>query len=132
MYIIKQVLLVEDDIDDQCLFSDALNRIHPALKHTIANDGVEALSILENFPEVDLVFMDINMPKMDGFECLTCIKNSDKFKHIPVVILSTSDHPEHIKRCKELGAAYYFSKPSDFKELFATISHIILKVSNDN
>ncbi|MCW3091425.1 MAG: response regulator [Ferruginibacter sp.] len=68
----KRILLVDDDPDDQYLFSDAVNQIHPKIYCEIANNGAEALTILDKTPPFDLIFMDLNMPKMNGFECLNC------------------------------------------------------------
>ena len=122
---IHRILLVEDDIDDQYLFCDAANLIRPKIKYRIANNGIEAIKMLNEQLPFDLIFMDVNMPKMDGFECLKYLKNSNGFKHIPVIMLTTSNHPNDIDKCKQLGAASYFIKPATFRELFQKIDGII-------
>lgn len=120
-----RILFVDDDIDDQYLFCDAVNLIRPKVYFRIANNGLEALKMLGELLPFHFIFMDLNMPKMDGFECLKRIKASDRFKHIPVIMLSTSNHPNDIERCKQLGATSFFTKPNTFRELFNKIDKII-------
>ncbi|MEP7106475.1 MAG: response regulator [Ferruginibacter sp.] len=122
-----RILLVEDDKDDQALFCEALSCVQPALSCQIANNGVEALDLIRQLPPFDIIFMDLNMPKMNGFECLKYLKDSPLFKHIPVIIISTSSHQFEIERCKQLGAAMYFTKPASFKELFDKLKNVLSK-----
>src|SRR5687767_6825903 len=102
MRTIKRILLVEDDLDDQMFFCEALNKLQSAIECRIANDGVEALELVEEPPPFDLIFLDLNMPKVNGFECLKRLKDHPIHKEIPVVILSTSNHPEDITKSKLL------------------------------
>ena len=121
----KNILLIEDDVDDQYLFCDAISSIHPNISYRIAKNGVEALDLVEQPPMPDLIFLDLNMPKMNGFECLKQLKKSELYKHIPVVILSTSNRREDIERCRELGAKSYSAKPTSFAELFNKLQNIL-------
>ena len=132
MKIVKSVLLVEDDIDDQYFFRSALNLIHPKVSCVVANNGVEALKLLKQLLPFDLIFMDLNMPMMNGFECIKNIKASENSKHIPVIIMSTSNHAGDIEMCSKLGALGYFTKPSNFDELFGKIETLISHVKNGN
>jgi CheY-like chemotaxis protein len=120
-----RILLVEDDEDDQFLFAEALRKIHPTIAYEIAGDGTEALSILENSPVFDFIFMDLNMPKMDGFECLRTMKANEIHQKVPVIIISTSTLKKDIEHCMKIGAAYYFTKPVHFDQLFQKIDDII-------
>ena len=121
----KRILLVEDDPDDQQFFSEALTRIHPSINCKIAKDGEEALARIESPPPYEIVFLDLNMPKIDGFECLKRLKAHDKYKEIPVVIVSTTSRAEDMKRCKELGAASFLTKPNSLEMLFHELNGIL-------
>ena len=125
---LPRILLVEDDIDDQYFFREALSLLSPALSCQIAENGVEALKLLKELPRFDIIFMDINMPKMNGIECLQVLKSNDSYKNIPVVILSTSSDQAYIDRCKILGATYYFTKPIIPFELIKKLQDIFKKV----
>ncbi|MES2829511.1 MAG: response regulator [Bacteroidota bacterium] len=121
----KRILLVDDDTDDQMLFTEALTEIHPFIKCDVANDGVEAINLLSKQPFYDLIFLDLNMPRMDGFECLQRIKSTNFYKQIPVVILSTSSRKEDSDRSLHLGASRFFTKPSTYQNLFVQLKGIL-------
>ncbi len=125
----KRILLVDDDKDDQEFFCEALTRVHPAIEYEVANNGLEALSILDTPPPFELVFLDLNMPKMDGFQCLEVLKSHPTYKHIPVIVLSTSSREEDRIKSKKLGASAFFTKPSSFDGLFDKLTGIL---SNNN
>ena len=96
----KRVLLVEDDKDDQYIFVEAMSGIQNASLYDIANNGKEALDMLESAAFLpDLIFMDLNMPVMDGMECLAEIVKNPQTTNIPVVILSGDiSKAEHIRK----------------------------------
>jgi CheY-like chemotaxis protein len=108
----QKILLVEDDTDDQELFIEVLKEIEPGASWAIAGDGYEGLKVLEQLtPEMpDVIFLDLNMPRMDGFQFLELIKKDERYKQIPVVILSTSNTAA--ERCYQLEAAICIAKPS--------------------
>lgn len=121
-----KILLIDDDPDDQIIFIDALNEIAAGIDCVTANDGFEALGYLETMvPVPSLIFLDLNMPVMNGFECLTLIKKEDRFKSIPVVIFTTSDDPTDKKRTSELGAEFFFTKTASFKLLKTKLFDIL-------
>lgn len=120
-----RILLVDDDKDDQMLFAEALTEIHPSIKCDVANDGVEALSLIYEQPLYQIIFLDLHMPKMDGFESLKRIKSVEAYKAIPVVILSTSNSVQDIKRTKELGAIKFVTKPSKYTTLFEQLKGLL-------
>jgi CheY-like chemotaxis protein len=120
----KNILLVDDDADDQFIFKDALSEINEQVQCITASNGLEALEILNSCnPRPTLIFLDLNMPLMNGFECLEQIQ--EKFKEIPVVIFTTSDNPSDRRRTKEAGAKFFFTKTSDFKLLKNKIIEIL-------
>ena len=129
MQTIKRVLLVEDDIDDQMFFCEALTELHPAIDCKIANNGAEALEIVEGPPPFDMIFLDLNMPKVNGFDCLKRLKAHPLHKSIPVVIVSTSQSADDIAKSKLLGASQFISKTPKFKDLFIQLRNAINEVA---
>lgn len=123
----KSIFLADDDADDCLLFEDALREVSHQIKLTTANDGIELMDILDSTvpPPPDVIFLDLNMPRKNGFECLTEIKHTEKLKNIPVVIFSTSSQPEAINRVYEQGANYYVCKPGSFSKLKLVIEKVL-------
>lgn len=115
----KIFLLADDDMDDKELFQDALNEIDPTVICYFANDGKEVLNILEdngkNSPHI--IFLDINMPGMDGWECLALLKSNPAYRNIPVIMYSTSSHRRDIDNALDNGALCFFTKPNEYSEL---------------
>jgi CheY-like chemotaxis protein len=123
----KYIFLADDDEDDCMLFEDALREVSATTALRTANDGAELMDILENKipPTPDVIFLDLNMPKKNGFECLAAIRNTDKLKNIPVVIFSTSGEEEAINKLYDQGANYYIKKPGSFPKLKMAIQRIL-------
>ena len=121
----KRVLLVEDDEDDQWLFIEALRLTHPGLEFAVANNGIEALSLIKSPLLYDIIFLDLNMPLMDGYECLINLKRDKYYKNVPVVVISTSSNEDDKEKCKTLGAASYYTKPPTFRKLFSDLKNIL-------
>ena len=121
------LLLADDDEDDRMLFLEALSQINPAIKCTMAKNGKEALLILQSdmFELPDYIFLDLNMPVMNGLKCLMEIKKISLLKHIPVIIYSTSSEEEFKDAGKRLGALDFFVKPSDFSGLIKYLKKIL-------
>lgn len=123
MRTVKNIFLVEDDLDDQEFFVEALNEIENTFLCGIANNGREALMRLKDDLMPDLIFMDIHMPDMNGIECLSRIAQSDQLKDIPVIMLSTAI-PE-IGKVQSLGARGFIEKPSDNRVLKSHLEKMI-------
>ena len=125
----KVLLLADDDIDDRELFCEALQSIDPSIVCHVAPDGKEVFRILSNdeLEKPRLIFLDINMPGMDGWQCLSHLKQKSEHKDIPVLIYSTSSNQKDANTAIELGAMCFFAKPHSFSELKS-----ILKVMVDN
>jgi len=108
-----RILIAEDDEDDQSFFRQALVDSGIGSELTAVTDGRQLIDLLLNLPETaipDIIFLDINMPGMDGKCCLREIRRQEKFVMIPVVILSTSTRPKDIEDTYRDGANRYFSK----------------------
>ena len=122
------ILLVEDEPADAHLVQVALteNRILADVRHAV--DGREALDYLRrqaprfaDAPRPDLILLDLNMPRMDGREFLAAIKLEPDFRHIPVVVLTTSEVERDVISSYHLGAAGYITKPVDLQRFMAAI-----------
>jgi len=125
------ILLVEDDPADQKLVKMSLKNQGIANDLYIVNNGEEALDYLnhqgnhqDNTPRPDLIFLDLNMPGMNGKEFLKRMKDEDDFKSIPVVILTTSDSEKDILESYDLHAAGYVKKPVDITEFKETMKKV--------
>ena len=118
-------MLIDDDPDDQLFFRDAIQTIHPGLDCELASTCQEAFRQLEKPPPPDFIFMDLNMPVMNGFDCLAYLKNQNKYKDIPIIIFTTSKNPNDINRTKQLGARWFMTKPDDFNILCNKLNKVI-------
>ncbi|MGQ8366852.1 response regulator [Glaciecola sp. 1036] len=109
------VLLVEDSVSDQVMVERALEDSRICCNLTIANNGVEALEMLTHQSDEktlpNLVLMDINMPAMDGKQTLKAIRQSPNLRHIPVIMLTTSDAERDVLESYQLGVNAYLTKP---------------------
>ena len=122
----KTILLVDDDEDDQLIFKDAIKEVHSGIECLIASNGKDAYLHLEkSSAPPSLIFLDLNMPVMNGFEFLERIKKSDRLKNIPVVIYTTSDSPLDKRNTLDAGAVLFFTKTADFKLLKIKLSEIL-------
>jgi len=122
----KTVLLVDDDQDDQLIFRDAIKEVNSGMVCLIASNGKDAfLQLEESSSPPSLIFLDLNMPVMNGFEFLERIKKNDRLKNIPVVIYTTSDSPLDKKNTLSAGAVLFFTKTADFKFLKLKLGEIL-------
>lgn len=120
----KTILLVDDDKDDRDLITEAMVRCDSFITIEIATNGQEALEQLDISPLPDLILLDINMPVMDGIECLQRIKQSIKYHTIPVIMYSTAGLSEIRAKCCEMGAADFIIKPTSFKSVCIEIKRV--------
>ena len=119
------ILLIEDDDDDQFIFLAALEDVAPATRCHISNNALEAFQYLHAGAEIPaMLFLDLNMPLMNGFEFLLILKSDPKFTQIPVTIFSTSDNPEDQNRARALGALQFITKTADIQLLKKDLWHI--------
>jgi CheY-like chemotaxis protein len=123
------VLYVEDDLDDCDLFIEAINKISRVkgdIKCVLASDGDEGLAKLIDFPQnPDIIFLDINLPKMDGKEFVTAVKQNPKLSHIPIVIYSTTITTADMQLFNRYGVFHFFNKPSDFDLLCNGLNYLL-------
>jgi CheY-like chemotaxis protein len=120
-------MLIDDDPDDQLFFLDAMKLIRPDLQCELVSSCQEAFRALEKPPIPDYIFMDLNMPVMNGFDCLVYLKSQEKYRNIPVVIFTTSKNIQDISKTRQLGAKHFLTKPDDFNVLCRKLGKIIQK-----
>lgn len=122
-----RILLAEDDEDDFVLFRQALDEFKELTRLDWVKDGEELLDALKmNVTALpDIIFLDINMPRKNGFECLTEIRQHEDLKQLPVIIFSTSNDPALVSWMYNAGANLYLNKPTDFSGLKEKIQKAI-------
>ena len=116
----KTLLLAEDDEDDYVLFCEAIKDFPGSLELNWVKNGEELMAALKHH-KTDIIFLDINMPLKNGFECLTEIRGDTDLKETPVIVYSTSDDAKLIDWMYNAGANLYLCKPTDFKKLKSRI-----------
>jgi CheY-like chemotaxis protein len=125
-----EVLLVEDDPGDELMTREAFEDNQLSNHLHVARDGEEALDFLyrrgehADAPKVDLVLLDLNLPKYDGREVLEKIRSDPELTHMPVVILTTSSSHEDILRSYKLHANAFVTKPVDVNQFIAAVRQI--------
>ncbi|MCE5284495.1 MAG: response regulator [Pelosinus sp.] len=122
-----KILVVDDSSTDRLLIESMLSD-YPVL---FANDGIEAMAILEKKPDIDLIILDLNMPRMNGFEVLQAIQQNEEYKKIITLILTNYDEAENEIRGLELGAVDYIRKPLNLESLRKRIE-IHAKLKNNS
>lgn len=112
------VLYIDDDEEDVEIFRDAIERCDQPVACLAANDGEHALSLISEMDALpDLIFLDINMPRMGGKECLRQLKANPTTQSLPVIVYSTSNNPTEIKEYLDRGAVTFIAKHSSFQRL---------------
>jgi DNA-binding response OmpR family regulator len=121
--------LIDDDDDDQEIFSLALSNIDRAINCVTANDGIDALDKLSRDTSFipDFIFLDLNMVRMNGRECLAEIKKIQRLQKVPIIIYSTSSEQKDITETRQLGAADYIVKPPSMTLLEKRLEQVLRK-----
>jgi DNA-binding response OmpR family regulator len=125
----SHIILADDDEDDRLFFTDAFEELKIDTKVDTFKDGAELMNYLHKEDAIlpSILFLDLNMPKKSGKECLLEIKQNDRFKDIAIAIYSTSASEEDIENTFVMGANIYIQKPDDFKKLKKILSNVVTK-----
>lgn len=122
----SHLLIIDDDIEDQEIFIEAVKEVNGGIECSTSTSGEEALNQLSRgLKKPDLIFLDLNMPKLNGKQVLKEIKTSSNLRHIPVIMYSTSFAPRDIDEISQIGASHHLLKPSRFNELCVALSSIL-------
>ncbi|MBY0486873.1 MAG: response regulator [Flavobacteriaceae bacterium] len=121
------ITLADDDEDDRLFFTDAFSELKINTKVNTFNDGVELMDYLNDVDSIlpNVLFLDLNMPRKNGVECLLEIKQNNRFDDIAIAIYSTSSSEEHIEETFVNGANIYIKKPNDFNTLKKILSDVV-------
>ena len=124
-----KIFLADDDEDDREFFSEALISVHPNCELVMVSNGEKAINFFRESDYVpDFIFLDINMPKKNGLECLKFIKNRYPDGKFHVVMLSTSSAANIVDMSYQNGASIYIQKPSRFNELVKYLKYCIVEM----
>jgi|ERR1700694_1935551 len=122
----RHILLIDDDEDDGEIFVTALQVVSETVLCTVLHDAAEALDKLSGKKiSPDVIFLDLNMPGMNGQQFLSEMKKGEALQSMPVIIFSTSSHPATVSITKSLGAQDFITKPNDFDALVAILRSFI-------
>jgi CheY-like chemotaxis protein len=121
------LMVVNDDPGDRALFADAVQEVGEDIICITENCGAGALERLRDVANElpHFIFLDLRMPCYSGKECLQAIKSDERLREIPVIVYATSRGEEDEKELKALGAAHFFSKPSDPEEVYYVVAHTL-------
>lgn len=121
-----KILLIEDDMIEVMKLNRAISSLQLPHKIIEAHNGEEALLILkekDNIP--DIILLDLNMPKINGIEFLSILKNDESLKYVPTIILTTSSNQRDLLACYEIGIAGYILKPLKYEEYVSKIEKLL-------
>ena len=122
----ERVLLIDDDEDDCMVFGIGLSEISRQIEFQFNQDSPSALARLadDTAPKPDIIFLDWNMPKMNGRDCLAAIRKNARYDEVPVIVFTTSQAKEDRESAQRLGASYFLSKPASIEELLKSLHAI--------
>ena len=124
------ILLADDDPDDCLFFKEALSGSMLTTHLTTVPDGEYLMEMLNSTDAIsDVLFLDLNMPRKNGFECLSEIKLNGKLKSLPVIVFSTSFEQEVVNLLYDNGAQYFIRKPSEFSQFKKIIQQAITLIA---
>ncbi len=125
------ILLAEDDEDDTHFFKEAIHSINPNYELTIVNNGEKAVNYFKGATDLpDFIFLDINMPKLNGIEALKMIKDVHPSNDLHVVMLSTSMSDKMVEQSYRYGASMYIQKPTSFTDLVEYLNYCLVNLNN--
>lgn len=120
------IIIADDDSDDRLLMKDALHEVGFAGQVKFVENGLELIDCLNTGPACpDLVLLDLQMPRMSGYEALSHLKNDAHLRYIPVVVHSTSSSEQDISFCYKTGASSYVVKPQSYDKLLENMSALV-------
>ncbi len=125
-----QCLIIDDDVDDREIFLMCMNEVNKDIICTTCTDAVDAIAMLDSNPAYipKYIFIDVNMPKLNGILCLGVLKKMDRLRDSKMYMYSTTADPSAIDISKELGADDFIVKPVKITDLKATLTAIFAQL----
>ena len=122
----EKVLIIDDDEDDIFILSMAFRKLYPGINIISERNSTNALTGIaeKKIPEPDIVFLDLNLPIIDGWECLRKLKAIPRYKTIPVVVYTTSSYKEDEVKALQLGASHFLTKPYIFLDICTALTRL--------
>lgn len=126
----KTIFLIDDDADDREIFQAALDSLNFPHTYVEARDGHEALELISksSFKFPDIIFLDLNMPKVGGHDVLIAVKKLPQYEKVPVIIYSTSSAEQEKEKCFAEGAEHFMTKHSSYEALCEELGKIIAQM----
>lgn len=122
----ERILLIDDDVDDQLIFQEIMQEISSGIECFTAGNGLQGLGLLDEMqPPPAIIFLDLNMPLVNGWEFLERLKKNDKMSQIPVIIMTTSDDKIDKKRAVDHGARTFLTKTANLTLLRQSIRDVL-------
>jgi CheY-like chemotaxis protein len=126
------IFFADDDADDRAFFSEAIQEIGKSVVCYSVKDGSGIFNLLvENSTAPDIIFLDINMPVLDGWDSLLRLKSDVKYARIPVIMYSTTGLLVHVQKALTLGALCLVTKPDNFNRIKEILAEVIVGLPND-
>ncbi|MBT7240674.1 MAG: response regulator [Flavobacteriaceae bacterium] len=119
------ILLIEDDAIEILKFNRSLIKLREVHELIEAHNGENALDVLAENSQIDLILLDLNMPKMNGFEFLKQLRTDPNLKYIPTVVLTTSINRSDLKQAYSIGIAGYLVKPLKYEDYVLKIASLL-------
>jgi DNA-binding response OmpR family regulator len=123
------IVIIDDDDDDSDLLREAIHQVRPDANCFIAHSASEVMeSFKQNeLPLPDLIFLDLNMPRISGVQCLRELKGHPELSFTPVAIYTSSKSPQERVETLQFGASYFFTKPSNFRGMCRIVTDLFAK-----
>ena len=130
----RHILLADDDKDDSILFQEILEELPLSTHLTKVSNGEQLMQFLNETKDQlpDVLFLDLNMPRKNGYDCLSEIKGSEKLKSVSVIIFSTAFEPQVISLLYKKGAQYYIRKPNSYRQMKNLIHQALILTETTN
>lgn len=122
-----KVFYIEDDLDEIDLFMEAISVIDTNIECAFATSGQKGLVAIELIPRPDIIFLDFNMPKLNGYQCLLLLKNHATYKEVPIIIYTSMVAPQQARSLYEAGALKVIRKENTFKRLCDKLRSVFLE-----
>jgi len=122
----KTLIIIDDDEEDVMMLCDVVRELDNNIDFVIANNGEDALEKIQALQSLpDFIFLDLNMPRMNGKQCLKEIRKNDNYSGVPVIIYTTSSSERDKVESAELGISHFIIKPNTYQEIFTVVESIL-------